>query len=114
MPESSGAQLKTSPNGVRGLAMMAPAVSLPLGIHALGGALVAVAGIAVTVAPLAVPVAVPLLYNAASKGGFDSIIRKFLPSAGMAGAAQNAVSQPVEVTVREAAPITGTVIEDNA
>lgn len=109
MSESSGTPLKTSPNGVQGLAMMAPVVGLPFGIHALGGAVVAVAGLAVTVAPIAVPFAVPFIYNVASRGGLDSVIRKILPSVGTPGAAQHGDNQAVKVTTAEASPVAGAV-----
>lgn len=111
MSESFSTTLKTSPNGVQGLAMMAPIIGLPIGIHVLGGALVAVAGITVAVAPIAVPIAIPLLYNVASKGGFDSITKKIFPSAGTAGAVQKVVINNVaDVTGKKAEPGVCTVI----
>jgi len=110
MSESFSTTLKTSPNGVQGLAMMAPVIGLPIGIHVLGGALVAVAGITVAVAPIVVPVAIPLLYNVASKGGFDSITRKLFPARQTAGAVQKVVINVPGVTGKEAAPGACTVI----
>lgn len=113
MSDFSSAPLKTSPNGVQGLAMMAPIVGLPFGIHVLGGAVVAVAGIAVTVAPIAVPLAVPLLYNVASKGGFDSIVRKIFPSAGTAGAVQKVAINVPDARGKEAEPVIKAVVQEN-
>lgn len=113
MSESCSAPLKTSPNGVQGLAMMAPIVGLPFGIHVLGGAVVAVAGIAVTVAPIAVPLAVPLLYNVASKGGFDSIVKKIFPSAGTAGALQKVAINVPDASGKEAEPVIKSVVQEN-
>jgi uncharacterized membrane protein len=109
MSESSSATLTTSPNGVQGLAMMAPIVGLPLGIHVLGGALV----VAVTVAPIAVPLAVPFLYNAASNGGFDSVVRKLFPAPEKAAALQKVVINVPGVTQSEAAPVIRSVVQEN-
>lgn len=107
MSESFSTTLKTSPNGVQGLAMMLPVVGLPVGIHVLGGALIAVTGITVAVAPIAVPVAIPLLYNVASKGGFDSIARKLFPSGKTAVAVQ-------KVVINKVADVTGKGVEPAA
>jgi hypothetical protein len=112
MSDSSSTTLKTSRNGVQGLAMMLPVLGIPLGIHVLGGALFVGAGIAVAVAPLAVPVALPLLYNVASKGGFDSITRKLFPSAQSTGAVQRVVINKVaDDPGKGAEPVTSTVIQ---
>jgi len=111
MSESSGTPIKTSPNGIQGLAMMAPILGLPLGVHALSGALVTVAGIAVTVAPVAVPVAVPVLFNVASKGGFESIVRKFVPSVRITGSAGNVVNTAADDTGKDAAPIIRSAVQ---
>ncbi|NTW54131.1 MAG: hypothetical protein HGB15_05115 [Chlorobaculum sp.] len=111
MSESVSAPLKTSPDGIQGLAMMAPIVGLPAGI-VLGGALVAVTGIAVTVAPIVVPFAVPFFYNAASKGGFDAVFRKLFPAPEKAKPLQKVVIKVPGVTRNEAAPVGRSVIQE--
>jgi hypothetical protein len=104
MSESCSATLKTSPNGVQGLAMMAPVIGLPFGIHVLGGALVAVTGIAVAVAPLAVPLAVPFLYKAVSDGGFDSVVRKLFSDDRQSEPVQKVRINVGDVAVKEGLP----------
>ncbi|AOS83053.1 hypothetical protein BIU88_02170 [Chlorobaculum limnaeum] len=111
MPESSSTALNPSQNGVKGWAMMLPVVGLPLGVHAIGGALFAGVGIAVTIAPIALPAAVPLLYSVASNGGFDSIVRKIFPSAATSGAVQKVAINVPHAVGKEAEPVTSTVIQ---
>ncbi|NTW46564.1 MAG: hypothetical protein HGB16_00295 [Chlorobaculum sp.] len=112
MSESCGAPLKTSPDGIQGLAMMAPIVGLPVGI-VLGGALVAVTGIAVTVAPIAVPLAAPFLYKAVSNGGFDAVVKKLFAAPGKAAAVQKVVINVPGLTRSEAAPVVQSAIQEN-
>lgn len=112
MSESCGAPLKTSPDGIQGLAMMAPIVGLPVGI-VLGGALVAVTGIAVTVAPIAVPLAAPFLYKAVSNGGFDAVVKKLFATPGKAAAVQKVVINVPGLTRSEAAPVVQSAIQEN-
>jgi len=111
MSEYSGTPIKTSPNGIQGLAMLAPIVGLPLGVHALGGALVTVAGFAVTVAPIALPVTVPVLFSVASKGGFKSIARKLVPLGQIKGWAGDGVNMAADVTAKDAEPVIRSVVQ---
>lgn len=111
MSESSHIPLKTSPNGVQGLAMLAPVLGIPIGIHLLGGAVVTVTGIAVMVAPVAVPVALPLLFSVASNGGFDSIVQKLFPSVPATAVPLHGVQTVTDVPVMESVPITMKVVQ---
>ncbi|TCD48497.1 hypothetical protein [Chlorobium sp. N1] len=95
MSESSGTPMQTATNGVQGLAMMAPVIGIPAGLHAVSGALVAGAGILATVAPIALPVAVPLLYTFASKGDINSITDRLFPTGNTAKDEQQITPVPV-------------------
>ena len=77
MSESPGVTLKPSENGIQGLAMMAPVVGLPFGLHALSGAVV----VGAFLAPFAVPVTVPFLISLASKSDVNALAGKLFPSA---------------------------------
>ena len=75
--------------------------------------LVAVTGIAVTVAPIAVPLAAPFLYKAVSNGGFDAVVKKLFAAPGKAAAVQKVVINVPGLTRSEAAPVVQSAIQEN-
>ncbi|NTU54086.1 MAG: hypothetical protein HGA97_10385 [Chlorobiaceae bacterium] len=107
MSELSCTVLNPSKNGIQGWAMMLPVVGLPLGFHAVGGALVVGVGMIAAVAPVAVPAAVPLLFNVVSKGGLTALTGRLFSSGQLARSEKNMVKPVAEVTGKDAE-----VIED--
>lgn len=79
---------------MQGLAMLAPLVGIPLCLHALGGILLAGAGIAATLAPMT-PAAVPILGALASTVDFGAITKKRSGSSGSAKTLNTVVAVPI-------------------
>lgn len=105
MSEPSGATLKLSQNGIQGWAMILPVVGVPLGLHAVSGALFIGVGVAAALAPVAVPAALPLLYKVASNGGFTAITRQLFSSGQFSGSEQQVVNPAADVTGTDAVPV---------
>lgn len=100
MSESSSSTSKPVASGAQGLAMMAPVIGLPLGLHAVSGALLVGAGIA----PIALPAAVPLLVTFAMKGDLSAFAEKLFAPARSATEKKQVIAVPVRFKNRDAGP----------
>lgn len=105
MSESSSTTTKPVANGIQGLAMMAPIIGVPLGLHAMSGALL----VGVSIAPIALPAAVPLLVNFALKGDLSSFAEKLFATPRSTAAINQVIAVPVRVISKtsEQASMTG-------
>lgn len=100
MSESSSTTTKPVANGIQGLAMMAPIIGVPLGLHAMGGAIL----VGVGIAPIALPAAVPLLVNFALKGDLSSFAEKLFASPRSTAADNKLIAVPVRIINKASEP----------
>jgi hypothetical protein len=110
MSESSSTLVNPSSSGIQGLAMMAPVVGFPIGLHALTGAFIITAGII----PIAVPLALPLLLTLGSKSDLNSLAEKFFSPPRSSAAESQVVAVPVRVADKVAEPASSITVETGA